>query len=77
MRKYASPAQIRKRVAFNVRRFRERSGDTQHGLASRSAIDRKTINRIENGHFSPSLDTLARIAKSQKTPITDYFKGAK
>jgi len=34
---------------------------TQESLANNIGIDRKTINRIENGHFSPNLDTLVRI----------------
>ena len=25
-------------------------------------VDRKTINRIENGHFSPALDTIVRLS---------------
>lgn len=77
MKKYPTPAQMRKRVANNLLRIRTRSGESQDRLATRSAIDRKTINRIENGHFSPSLDTLTRIARSQKQPITEYFKGGK
>ena len=34
---------------------------TQQQLADICGVDRKTINRIENGHFSPNLDTLVRI----------------
>lgn len=34
---------------------------TQQHLADICGVDRKTINRIENGHFSPNLDTLLRI----------------
>ena len=36
-------------------------GVTQESLANNIGVDRKTINRIENGHFSPNLDTLVRI----------------
>ncbi len=35
---------------------------SQEKLAQLAGIDRKTINRIENGHFSPSLDTMTRVA---------------
>lgn len=35
---------------------------SQANLAYLTGVDRKTINRIENGHFSPSLDTMLRIA---------------
>jgi len=36
-------------------------GYSQQALADLCDVDRKTINRIENGHFSPNLDTLVRI----------------
>jgi putative transcriptional regulator len=36
-------------------------GISQDTLANIAGVDRKTINRIENGHFSPNLDTLVRI----------------
>jgi len=41
---------------------REAAGISQELLANTIGVDRKTINRIENGHFSPSLDTMIRIA---------------
>ena len=34
---------------------------SQETLGQIIGVDRKTINRIENGHFSPNLDTLVRI----------------
>lgn len=42
---------------------------SQEGLAQIAGIDRKTINRIENGHFSPSIDTLVRISVSLNSKI--------
>lgn len=36
-------------------------GLTQDDLAKAAGIDRKTVNRIENGHFSPNLDTFFRL----------------
>jgi DNA-binding XRE family transcriptional regulator len=35
---------------------------SQAALALYAGIDRKTINRIENGHFSPALDTIVRLS---------------
>ncbi len=35
---------------------------SQDDLARRAGVDRKTVNRIEKGHFSPSLDTLVRLS---------------
>ena len=34
---------------------------SQDALAKKAGVDRKTVNRIENGHFSPSLETYFRI----------------
>lgn len=35
---------------------------TQTELSALAGVDRKTINRIENGHFSPALDTIVRLS---------------
>ncbi|NBO57256.1 MAG: XRE family transcriptional regulator, partial [Actinobacteria bacterium] len=35
----------------------------------------KTVNRIENGHFSPSLDTLFRLCKALKVKPEALVKG--
>lgn len=44
-------------------------GLTQTELSSMAGVDRKTINRIENGHFSPSIDTLIRLSIVLKVPV--------
>ena len=48
-------------VASELRKLRINAELSQHELAQRAGIDRKTINRIENGHFSPTLDTITRL----------------
>lgn len=50
-----------KTVAKRIKERREQLSATQHAVAQAAGIDRKTINRIENGHFSPNLDTFFRI----------------
>ncbi len=77
MKVLLTPAQTRKAVATNLRQFREKQDMSQDKLAKLARVDRKTINRIENGHFSPSLDTLTRLARAQNKSINEYFKGAK
>ncbi len=49
-------------VAKELRKLRTKSDLSQDELATRAGIDRKTINRIENGHFSPTLDTITRLS---------------
>ena len=51
----------RKQTATLIFSLRTKNGLSQAKLAKLSGVDRKTINRIENNHFSPSLDTYLRI----------------
>ncbi len=53
---------------------RTAAGISQQTLADIAGIDRKTINRIENGHFSPNLDTITRLAIVLKLETNKYFK---
>lgn len=48
--------------ANTLRTRRNYYGISQAKLASLAGVDRKTINRIENGHFNPNLDTMIRLA---------------
>ena len=48
-------------VAEQLRKQRLNAELSQDSLAELAGIDRKTINRIENGHFSPTLDTITRL----------------
>ena len=45
-------------------------------LAQKSGIDRKTINRIENLLFSPSMDTFFRICGALGVKPNDVIKKA-
>ena len=49
---------MRKVLANRLYELRIAADLSQAALAEVAGIDRKTINRIENGHFSPALDTL-------------------
>ena len=48
-------------VSTNLMRMRKKRELSQDALADKAGVDRKTINRIENNHFSPSMDTFFRI----------------
>ena len=50
-----------KAISQQIKELRISNGLSQAALAESAGIDRKTINRIERNHFSPSLDTLFRI----------------
>ena len=61
-------------VTQNLVNLREQSSLTQQQLSDLAGIDRKTINRIENGHFSPSIDTLTRLAVVLNVSISDLLE---
>jgi len=52
----------RKQLAHRLTTRRLKVAMTQMELATLAGVDRKTINRIENEHFSPSIETLLRLA---------------
>jgi len=57
--------------AEKLRNRRKALKMSQSKLAYLTGLDRKTINRIENGHFSPSLDTMLRIALVLKLNVSE------
>ena len=61
--------ETQRNVASNLIALREGASLTQLQLSELAGIDRKTINRIENGHFSPSVDTLTRLALVLNTTV--------
>lgn len=67
----------RKDVANKMKVLREKQALTQGALAELAGIDRKTINRIENGHFSPSLDTFFRICYALSVRPAEVVGGIK
>jgi putative transcriptional regulator len=58
----------------NVKELREsNSGITQAGLGELVGVTRQTIIAIEQGRYSPSLETAFRIAKVFKVDLEDVF----
>ena len=75
---FKTPTKTQLRTASNqsrellsewIRATRTKQNLSQEGLAEIAGVDRKTINRIENGHFSPSIETLVRISLSLDSKI--------
>lgn len=61
-------------VAERIATKRKKAGLSQDKLAELAGIDRKTVNRIENGHFSPSMETFFRIALALRANAKDFLK---
>lgn len=64
----------RQAIAQAVYTMRTDNEMSQQALAEKAGVDRKTVNRIENGHYSPSVDTLVRLASVLNAEIADFFK---
>lgn len=61
-------------IGENIARIRGRR--PQREIATKSGVNLSTINRIENGHFNPSLSTLAAIAGALEVPVDRLFFSA-
>ena len=71
----ADPDIVRLRGQFGetVRRLRQARGWTQEELAHRTGFDRKSINRIENASYSPSIDRLFPLAAALGVAAADLL----
>ncbi|WP_371624031.1 helix-turn-helix domain-containing protein [Streptomyces sp. NBC_01116] len=64
----------RRAIGDTVRAARTAAGLTQEGLAGRAGLDRKTVNRLEQGITSPLLDHLLVIADALGVPLSDLVR---
>ena len=61
-------------VAEKLYELRQDNNLSQARLAEIAGVDRKTINRIENGHFSPALDTIVRLCVALGVNPSEFLK---
>ncbi len=62
-------------ITNNIRKLRfERNELTQQDLAERVSVTRQTINAIELGKYSPSLEVAFRIAGVLGVPLDQVFQ---
>ncbi|MFI1287472.1 helix-turn-helix domain-containing protein [Streptomyces sp. NPDC020792] len=64
----------RRQVGEQIRRVRLAHNLTQYDVCGRSGIDVATYSRIEQGHSSPLLDTLIRIANAIGVDLGELTK---
>ena len=63
------------RIENHIRRLRfEHNEMTQQDLAERVNVTRQTINAIELGKYSPSLEAAFRIAEVFGKPLDEVFR---
>jgi putative transcriptional regulator len=62
-------------VQNRIRRLRFDHGEmTQQTLADKIGVTRQTVNAIELGKYSPSLEVAFRIARVFGVPLEDVFQ---
>jgi putative transcriptional regulator len=62
-------------IRNRIRELRAAAGDmTQQALADRIGVTRQTVNAIELGKYSPSLEVAFRIARVLGTPLDQVFE---
>ncbi|WP_345620506.1 helix-turn-helix transcriptional regulator [Streptomyces ziwulingensis] len=65
----------RRAVGDHIRCVREYANLSRLDVCSTSGVDVASYSRIENGHPSPRLDTLIRIADAIAVPPRDLVPG--
>lgn len=62
-------------IRNRIRDLRAATGEmTQQALADRIGVTRQTVNAIELGKYSPSLEVAFRIAAVFGVPLDDVFQ---
>jgi transcriptional regulator with XRE-family HTH domain len=64
----------RRAIGDAIRAARESKKLSQEELGELAGLDRKTINRIEQGAYPTSIDRLIRIAHALDTPLADLVR---
>lgn len=64
----------RRAIGDRIRVARLDRNFTQERLAERAGVDRQAINRIEQGHQSPRLDTLLLLADALGMPLSALLR---
>lgn len=62
-------------VRLKVKEIAEQKGISMGKLSRAADIDRNTLKKLyENGRYSPTLETLRRVAKALDVRIADLFE---
>jgi transcriptional regulator with XRE-family HTH domain len=69
MRRY----EVNKKIGQKLKKARKNSGITQEQLAEKVGMHYTSISRIETGDANPPVQTINKIAKALKIPLSDLF----
>ncbi|QMU65152.1 MAG: helix-turn-helix domain-containing protein [Flavobacteriaceae bacterium] len=62
------------KIGKRIYHLRKESNMTQLDLAVKSEIDERQIQRLENGHTSPTIKTLLKIANAFGISLSELFR---
>jgi transcriptional regulator with XRE-family HTH domain len=68
---------VREQLGVNLRRYRERVGLSQEGLADLCDLDRTEISLLERGKRFPRLDTIVRLSRALGVLPGDLLDGVR
>jgi transcriptional regulator with XRE-family HTH domain len=60
-----------------LRQWRDRRSYSVRELARRAGVGYVTIIRIENGHISPTVAMLEKLARALEITVRDFFPAAR
>ena len=66
------PAQHR--LGKRIKRLRTTQGLSQQALADKVRISREYVNKLEAGHYDPTLGVVRRLAKALKVSISELVE---
>lgn len=61
------------KIGEKIRDFRLQRGLSQGDIEQRTGLLRCYLSRVENGHTTPSLQTLNKIARALEMPLANFF----
>jgi transcriptional regulator with XRE-family HTH domain len=64
-------------MLVTLRYWRERRGYSVRELARRAGVGYVSVVRIENGHISPTVAMLEKLAKALEIEVRDFFPSRK
>jgi len=60
-------------MSILLRHWRDKRGYSVRELAKRAKVGFVTVSRIENGHISPTVAMLEKLARALKIDLRDFF----
>jgi transcriptional regulator with XRE-family HTH domain len=63
-----------KQLGTRLKKLRTAQGMSQNALARNAKITREYVNKLEAGHYDPTIGVVQRLAKALKVNVSDLVK---